>query len=219
MKAWRAWTMGDVRRLGELRRAGLTYAEIAAEMGRPPTYLAEVWRRYSGLAKTYLRLTPRVAARLRSLAARGHHRAEAARRLGTSPATVAAWARRLGLTFARGPQGHRWGREHRRRHGHTVLEARRARCAALGWPEAPCVPGARVLSLLLAGPRTHAQLRDALGLRGCARSAGRSRHLGDLLRRMQALRLVVTVPGTGGPGRPKLYALAAWLRASRAVRD
>jgi hypothetical protein len=215
MKAWRAWTTGDVRRLGELRRAGLTYAECAAEMGRPEKYLAEVWRRYSGERKAYPRLTPGVAARLRSLAARGHHKAEAARRLGASPATVAAWARRLGLTFARGPQGHRWGRERRRRHGHTVLEARRARCAALGWPEAPCALGARTLSLLLAGPLTHARLRDALGLHGSARSAGRSRHLGDLLRRMQALRLVVAVPGTGGPGRPKAYALAPWLREAR----
>lgn len=228
----RPWSTAEVRRALELRRMGFTLAEAARALGRSESRLREHLAGRDPLARPAPRPVPE--AELRALAANGLTPSQMARELSLPLTTVWNRLRALGVPYSRQrapappPSG-----EAREACGAAQSGRNRDICGALGWPEVVVPAHARVLAALAAlGPLDHASLALALGWalrvgpRGGLRSQALANRLGELtrpfdvdkegapdgkLRREERQRRYVEVI----PGRPRRYAVAAWLMARR----
>jgi DNA-binding CsgD family transcriptional regulator len=214
----RPWTMGDVRRLKEMKAQRRTLAEIAQALGRGEGCLSRQWRRY-GSPRPYFRPGRARDRRVRRLHAEGRTAREIALEVECHEATVRRLLRSWGLEPNRLPEEavrelskKRQARLDRAsRTGSALHEARRegkAREAALmGWPQARTPRQAQVLGLLKesGAPMTESQIAEALGLRAAKGSRTSTRkHLVPLVRAG-----VVARPGKARKGsREWLYCLA-----------
>jgi hypothetical protein len=198
------WTAKAVREAVALIAAGSTHAEAAAAVGRPGggRMLGKYWRRANPRHERRPGLTPERRELLARWHAAGWALERMAARLAASVSITRRWLKALGLAM---PDRRRASRPRPARvaakYAATRLENSRLACDAMGWPEATRPMDARVLSLLEAGPKTAAELAQALGYR-----------LGGPFYRLVALRLVECV---GRRGRAKLWGVAGWLLASR----
>lgn len=198
------WTHKQIARLLELKAAGATLAQIAVELGHSRNSVVERWRRH-GQPRRYHRATAAILARIRRLAAAGHHAAAIARRLGISEGLLSRWRYRHGLELpdGRGPGGSLTP-EHRRRVAVGVQDAWRRKAASLGWPMANSPTQARLLSDVLAGANTTARMR-ALG-----------RDARVIFSTLKAL-LALGYLSREHDGRQYVYTIAPYLLESREV--
>lgn len=220
-RAYRHWTTGDVRRLLEWKRAGLSHQEVAERLGRSRGDVCRYWRLY-GEAKPRPRFTPAEFARLRELNAQGYSDPDIAKEMGRALYTVHGHRQALGLPSNRFNERHRAkAREayHRAcrnsgvgRLGHVAGQARAVAAARLGWPGARSPEQARTLSSLEAGPLT---MWDLAARRGVS-----VRAVGHVLAGLRLLGLVVRAGKVPGPhGLRGLYALAPGVARHAPTRE
>lgn len=209
------WTMGDVRRLRELKAQGKSTREIAAEMGRPRGSVSRIWCRY-GDGRARPRLTPEIEARMRALAGRGASNADVARSLRVSDACSWEWARLLGLELADGRALHQCLPETRERLAQASSERYRRECRALGWPEVTRPQQALALGAIEAGARTPKEIADRTGAEHVTTVTKALRQL--LLLRMVQRTKLPRARGTVGGKPTYAYRLAPWLAARKEDR-
>lgn len=217
--------MKDVRLLLEMRRARVPNAECAKRLGRATGDCSRYWKKY-GEAKTRKQRPEGWEEKAVEL----HHAGHAGEAIGRALAVPRHAV--LKLLHARGLKPNRnAGEPGRKRLARAIEESRiesgwsrgdytsarsRQRAEAMGWPEAPSHPHARLLALLLdRGPTTERQLAEALEYTIHPKS-GQCHGVRYLLKWLLGQGHIVKQRGEGGKTRPPLtYDLSEWMRARK----